>query len=365
MRRHIARWLLAALTALTAAGTHAHPAATSPHTARLVQQADSLARRGNAAAALPLYAAAISHADSLHRSHTDADIAHLDEMLRLQQLKLQRAEQAIRFHTACIIASTLALAIIVGFVARIYANQRKLRQAEAEGRRLTRTTQEANEQKSRFLGEVSYYIRSTLNNVVGFSQLLATPQQLDADEKLDYSHIVERNAAELIDWVNDLLDLSRLEAGRMKYRLTTFRADEWAAEVASLLQMRSQGSIELLADVRCADATLLNDRAKLTQRLMHTLLYSDPAAARGTARSVRLTLAYSPADGLLHGTVLNAPIADPALQSLKVQMRHDICRLYFSHFGGSFSHTPATGEVRFTLPATPAAAPANPPSEAF
>lgn len=85
--------------------------------------------------------------------------------------------------------------------------------------RLSEIAEEANEVKSRFLANMSYNIRIPLNNVVGFSQLLSTDMGLDDKEKLEYSEIIQANSTDLIQLVNDVLDLSRLEAKMMKFQI--------------------------------------------------------------------------------------------------------------------------------------------------
>ena len=86
-------------------------------------------------------------------------------------------------------------------------------------RKLAIIAEEANEIKSRFLANMSYNIRIPLNNVVGFSQLLSTDNELDEEERKEYSGIIQTNSGELIQLVNDVLDLSRLEANMMKFQL--------------------------------------------------------------------------------------------------------------------------------------------------
>lgn len=92
---------------------------------------------------------------------------------------------------------------------------------------------------------MSYNIRIPLNNVVGFSQLLSTDNELDEEERKEYSGIIQTNSGELIQLVNDVLDLSRLEANMMKFQLQDCNVKEWCNELGCLIQMRSEGRILL------------------------------------------------------------------------------------------------------------------------
>ena len=71
---------------------------------------------------------------------------------------------------------------------------------------MTHIAEEANEVKSHFLSNMSYDIRSTLNNVLGFSQLMTQdPDSIEANQWEEYSEIIQTNSTELIQLVNDVL----------------------------------------------------------------------------------------------------------------------------------------------------------------
>ena len=64
---------------------------------------------------------------------------------------------------------------------------------------------------------------------------------LNEKEKREYSGIIQSNSAELIQLVNNVLDLSRLEANMMKFQLQNCNEQEWCNELPYLVQMRSEG----------------------------------------------------------------------------------------------------------------------------
>jgi len=74
---------------------------------------------------------------------------------------------------------------------------------------------EANAAKSRFLAAMSHELRTPLNAILGFSEILATEAggAMDAGRKADYARIIHESGQHLLGLVNDILDLSRVEAG--------------------------------------------------------------------------------------------------------------------------------------------------------
>ncbi|MCD6285132.1 MAG: response regulator [Anaerolineae bacterium] len=110
---------------------------------------------------------------------------------------------------------------------------------------------EANRLKSTFLSNMSHELRTPLNSVIALAGVLGRRlRDTIPEEEYGYLDVIERNGRHLLDLINDVLDLSRIEAGREELDLSRFSVRELAGEVVAMIdpQAQEQG-ISLLSHV--------------------------------------------------------------------------------------------------------------------
>ena len=83
----------------------------------------------------------------------------------------------------------------------------------SERRRVERAIVEANRMKSEFLANMSHELRTPLNAIIGFSDMLAS--DVFASRRVEYARLINSSGSHLLSLVNDLLDLSRIEDGKL------------------------------------------------------------------------------------------------------------------------------------------------------
>jgi signal transduction histidine kinase len=156
--------------------------------------------------------------------------------------------------------------------ARTRELERKLEELAVAVEERTRT-QEANRLKSAFLATMSHELRTPLNAIIGYAELLLEEAEDRGDPSLVRDLTRIRDAGkQLLALINDVLDLSKIEAGKLILRPETFELTPFVEEVAATIRPLAEGNKNRL-DVRCAPGLgpLCTDPVRLRQCLLNLL----------------------------------------------------------------------------------------------
>lgn len=131
--------------------------------------------------------------------------------------------------------------------------------------------EEASRSKSRFLAHMSHELRTPLNSVIGFSRVLGKNNKGALDQKdLDYVERIERNGRHLLGIINDLLDLAKIDAGKMSVDLTEVDLTALVMETVSELEGQVLGKpVTLRRELPSILVPVRTDRGKLKQILIN------------------------------------------------------------------------------------------------
>ncbi len=127
----------------------------------------------------------------------------------------------------------------------------------------------ADRSKSEFLANMSHEIRTPMTAILGFNDILL--DSVTGRENIEAARTVKKNGEYLIDLINDILDLSKVEAGRLDIELTDCSPQEIVAEVASLMRVRAAAK-NLPLEVRFdgpIPETIQTDLTRLRQLLIN------------------------------------------------------------------------------------------------
>ncbi|MEO8594273.1 MAG: ATP-binding protein [Candidatus Solibacter sp.] len=218
-----------------------------------------------------------------------------DEVARLQN-RTSKLEGAVVGFTAVLFGGFILSLGILYLVYRhlrneVSARQRseqKLSQAgvelQAANQQLADRNQEverASRMKSEFLSRMSHEFRTPLNGITGYSELLAEESAgpLNETQKRFLGHI-EKGATHLLELISEILDLSRIESGRIEIQRENIRFSEALAEVAPALRpLAAAKNIEL--DERAQSVVVCADRVRLKQILFNLLSNAVKFTAQG------------------------------------------------------------------------------------
>ena len=130
---------------------------------------------------------------------------------------------------------------------------------------------EMNRVKSDFLATMSHELRTPLNSILGFSDVLSTIDALD-DKQQRYVGNIQRSGKMLLEMINDILDLAKVESGKMDIRPTEFRIESVVAAQCDMARPLSERkNIDLVCDCPEGLPPMRQDQAKLQQVLNNLL----------------------------------------------------------------------------------------------
>ncbi|MGH6990946.1 MAG: ATP-binding response regulator, partial [Stellaceae bacterium] len=170
-----------------------------------------------------------------------------------------------------------------GFIA-IYTDITERKQAEQELMRAMEAAEAANRVKSGFLANMSHELRTPLNAIIGYSQMLQEEAQ-DADQAdfLPDLAKIENAGKHLLGLINDILDLSKIEAGRMTVFIEEAKVSSVVAEVRGIIEpLAAKNGNRLVVDCPDAADAIETDVTKLKQSLLNLLSNASKFTRNGT-----------------------------------------------------------------------------------
>ncbi|MEY8722602.1 ATP-binding protein [Bacteroides stercorirosoris] len=129
--------------------------------------------------------------------------------------------------------------------------------------------EEADRMKSVFLANMSHEIRTPLNAIVGFSEIIALTE--DEKEKAEYLNIIQKNSNLLLQLINDILDLSRIESGKSEMNIQLTEMTGLIDEVEKVHRLKMKTGIRFEVVRPDEEIWIMVDRNRITQVLFNFL----------------------------------------------------------------------------------------------
>ena len=317
---------------------------------QLLEKARIWKQVGQNEKAILFYEQALSLKDSVTTELSNTQMKQIKKKYNIEKNELEQEKRNNRTQLLYLVFIFVILILLFIFMARLFMIRKALKHSEYEIRKAMEAVRQTNEMKNRFLSKMSYNIRIPLNNVVGFSQLIACESNIDKEARQEYTNIIHQSSEKLMKLVNDVLDLSRLEAQMMKFQVQDYDVIELCKEVCYMARVQNeQTGINVDFSTKIDSPIIIHtDTRRLTQALLSALVY--PQEHR-QERYIRFILSWE--KDVLHFQISNSPLADPAFVSQETIIRHDINLLLLQHFGGDYfvnQETPENPEIVFIYP---------------
>lgn len=238
--------------------------------------------------------------DETNKRHDEAFNRQINQLRTLHDLKnqeaqtyqLQLSEQQVKTQQQQLYIVLLILLILLAILYILYRHYRMVRRAKE-------VAEHANQMKSTFIANISHEIRTPLNAIVGFSQLIAE-DEVDPEEKKEFSVLINNNSELLLNLINDVLDLSRIEADNLKFNIISSDLSACCKLSMTSVEHRINEHVKLTYTPSEEPFILRTDPLRLQQLLINLLTNSTKFTQEGeinlayqvekTSKQVRITV---------------------------------------------------------------------------
>lgn len=304
-----------------------------------------------------IYQELYSASDTLASKSYIRQINELKATYQTDKLALENKAQQNKMVVTFIFIGLCLLAFISILAVWLKKQKRIVALSKATLEQSRRNAENATRAKSVFLSNMSHEIRTPLNALSGFSSLL-TEEGLDDSTRKQCTDIIQQNSELLLKLINDVIDLSSLEFGKMQFSIARHDAVAICRNVADTVGKVKQTQAELLFETSLEELCIETDDSRLQQVLINLLINATKFAPEGC---ITLKLEKESDDTALF-SVTDTGCGIPKERQADIFQRFEklnenaqgsglglsICQLIIEHIGGRIWIDPNyTGGSRF------------------
>lgn len=295
---------------------------------RLITKARILVEIGNEKEALDIYKEAKILKDSLSVKTINKQAEQLKNSYKSDLLVLDRATLHQQIQQIFLILSGIIILILCASIFHAYKTKRKLIEAEREMKQMMEETDQANKIKERFLSNINMTIRPSLNVIVDNSSRLATEDNLNEAEKIQLSATVSETSEKLMELINEILILSKLEAGMMKFTIQELDINQFVKNFADTFNQVKTTKIHI--DILEQSTYQINADEKYLKQILTNLCESPAKNDKEITLQIR-----KEGETKIEITCSNTILAS-SNASQEVTIQNEINRMIISNFGGNY-----------------------------
>ena len=209
------------------------------------------------------------------------DVNNLEK--KVSDLQIEKDKATIRQSRIIIIIGLVALLILVALLLYVFHSREMLTEANKKLEEERRKADLANRMKTMFVENMNHEIRTPLNAVVGFSEIIVNDNgTLPEDERDTYFNLIRSNSDLLLTMVSDLLDISEMEAGEMKFKSSQCSLNEICAAATATYQSRVSDKVRLSFTPHANDLVITSDKQRISQVIRNYISNAVKNTERGS-----------------------------------------------------------------------------------
>lgn len=313
--------------------------------------------QGKSMAACLLYQELYSTVDTLTAEGYVRQINILRAKYQIDQMEIASREEHNKFITGILTGSILLVFIFIIITIMLRKQRQEIALSTQKLEHLRTNAENATSAKSTFLSNMSHEIRTPLNALSGFSSLL-TEENLDNETRRQCNEVILQNSELLLKLINDVIDLSSLEFGKIKFCINKYNVVNICRNVIDTVSKikQTQAAICFITELESMD--IETDDARLQQVLINLLINATKFTSQG---SIILELRKQSEQELLF-SVTDTGCGIPKEKQAAIFRRFEklnenaqgsglglsICQLIIEHIGGKiWIDSDYTGGSRF------------------
>lgn len=238
-------------------------------------------KQGNAKAASETYRSIDAVRDSINARNYSSQINLLRTIYEVDRLELENQNQRNRLLSYFIIGCILILSISIAAVIYIRKINKHLTESKLKLEKARRSAENSIRNKSLFLSNMSHEIRTPLNALSGFSGIL-TDVNIDAGTRQQCNEIIQQNSDLLLKLIDDVVDLSSLEVGKMQFLFTVSDAVAICRNVVDTVEKIKQTAAAVEFRTPLEKLEIYTDEARLQQLLINLLINATKFTTEGS-----------------------------------------------------------------------------------
>lgn len=255
--------------------------APNKHIQLKLEMASLLTKMGQLDKACLIYQNINEIKDSLDALSYSRQINELRAVYQIDQMEIRNQKQRNQITQWIILAIIFILLLISYLIFHIKQENKRLRKSKEELDLARRFAESSVRTKSVFLSNMSHEIRTPLNALSGFSSIL-TEESIDNETRKQCNDIIQQNSELLLKLINDVIDLSSLEVGKLTFNFKTYDAVTICRNVIETVEKVKQTQASVVFITQLNSLALITDDSRLQQVLINLLINATKFTTMGS-----------------------------------------------------------------------------------